>query len=54
MVAAWMRDAVNRLYAIQPQLAGAAAADGGRPVNDLLAGIPGVSWTAVTREFFLS
>jgi glycine cleavage system H lipoate-binding protein len=54
MVVAWMRDAMRRLYALQPQLAGAAAADGGRPVHDLLAGVPAVSWTAVTKEFFLS
>ncbi len=29
MVRSWMREAVGRLYATQPQLAGAAAADGG-------------------------
>ena len=35
-------------------LAGAVAADGGRPAEDLLAGIPEVNWTEVTSEFFLS
>jgi glycine cleavage system H protein len=51
---AWMRDAVNRLYALQPQLAGAVAADGGRPAGDLLAGIAGVSWRQVAGELFLT
>jgi hypothetical protein len=54
MVRTWMRDAVSRLYALQPRFAGAAAADGGRPVEDLLAGVPQVSWTAAAREFFLT
>jgi glycine cleavage system H protein len=54
LVRGWMRDAVDRLYALQPQLAGAAAADGGRPADDLLAGIPGASWKEVTGEFFLT
>jgi glycine cleavage system H protein len=54
MVRGWMRDAVARLYALQPALAGAAAADGGRPVHDLLAAVPQASWTAVTRQFFLT
>jgi hypothetical protein len=49
-----MREAVDRLYARQPALAGAVAADGGRPAEDLLAGIPEVNWTEVTSEFFLS
>lgn len=54
MIRSWMRDAVERLYALQPQLAGAVAADGGRPAEDLLAGIPNVSWKEVTAEFFLT
>lgn len=54
MVRSWMRDSLRRLYAIQPQFAGATAYDGGRPAEDLLTGIPDASWTAVTREFFLS
>src|SRR5579864_6640033 len=33
----WMRDAVDRLYARQPSLAGAVAADGGRPAEDVAA-----------------
>jgi glycine cleavage system H protein len=54
LVRNWMREAVERLYARQPQLAGAVAADGGRPAPDVFAGLPDASWEAVTREFFLS
>ena len=54
LVKGWMRDAVERLYALQPRLAGAVAADGGRPAEDLLAGIPEVNWQEVTSEFFLT
>jgi glycine cleavage system H protein len=54
LVKEWMREAVERLYARQPALAGAVAADGGRPAEDLLEGIPEVGWTEVTREFFLT
>jgi hypothetical protein len=49
-----MREAVERLYAQQPALAGAVAADGGRPAEDLLEALPEVSWTEVTSEFFLT
>lgn len=54
LVRSWMRDAVERLYALQPQPAGAVAADGGRPAEDLFAGLTGASWREVTREFFLT
>jgi hypothetical protein len=48
-----MREAVARLYAHQPALAGAVAADGGRPTDDLMAALPGKDWKEVTAEFFL-
>ena len=54
LVREWMRDAAERLYASQPALAGAVAADGGRPADDLLAGVPDANWAAVTAEFFLT
>ncbi len=54
LVKNWMRDAVTRLYARQPRLAGAVAADGGRPAGDLLGGLPAVNWKEVTSEFFLT
>jgi len=54
LVREWMREAVERLYGRQPQLAGAVAADGGRPADDLLAGVPNADWSLVTSEFFLT
>ena len=54
LVREWMRDAVERLYAEQPALAGAAAADGGRPTEDLLAPLPSSDWAEITGEFFLT
>jgi len=53
MVTAWMREAAERLYARQPQLAGAVAADGGSPAQDLFAALPDASWRELTEEFFL-
>ena len=54
LVRNWMREAVERLYARQPQLAGAVAADGGRPADDIFAALPEASWKELTREFFLT
>jgi glycine cleavage system H protein len=54
LVRDWMREAAERLYARQPQWAGAVAADGGRPAEDLLAALPDVNWKEVTGEFFLT
>ncbi len=54
LVRDWMRESVERLYAHQPALAGAVAADGGRPAEDLLAALPSADWKAVTGEFFLT
>jgi glycine cleavage system H protein len=50
----WMRDAVERLYAEQPALAGAVAADGGRPADDVFAALPDANWKEITGEFFLT
>jgi glycine cleavage system H protein len=54
LVGGWLRDAVERLYARQPALAGAVAADGGRPADDVFAALPEASWKELTREFFLT
>jgi glycine cleavage system H protein len=54
LVRQWMREAVERVYARQPALAGAVAADGGRPSDDLLAALPNTNWTETTGEFFLT
>jgi glycine cleavage system H protein len=50
----WMRNTVERLYSMQPALAGEVAADGGRPSDDLLAALPESDWKSTTAEFFLT
>ena len=54
LVRPWMQDAVERLYSLQPTLAGAVAADGGRPADDVFAALPEVDWKSATGEFFLT
>jgi glycine cleavage system H protein len=54
LVGQWMRNAVERLYAMQPALAGSVAADGGRPADDVFAAMPEVDWKLATGEFFLT
>jgi glycine cleavage system H lipoate-binding protein len=54
LVREWMRESVERLYAHQPILAGAVAADGGVPAEDLLGEMPGANWKDLTGEFFLT
>ena len=54
LVREWMREAAARLYSLQPALAGAVAADGGRPADDLLAALPDADWKQTTSEFFLT
>jgi hypothetical protein len=48
-----MENVAERLYARQPELAGAVAADPGTPVDDLAAALPGTNWKELTAEFFL-
>ena len=54
MVSSWLRDAADRLYAMQPALAGATSADGGVPVQDASAAIGAVPLSRLGKEFFLS
>ena len=54
LVSNWMRSAVEALYARQPRLAGATAADGGVPVADPVAGLAGAEWRKLAAEFFLT
>lgn len=54
LVPAWMREAADRLFALQPQFAGATAADGGVPVADVAAVLDTETWKKAAREFFLS
>ena len=53
LIRQWMQDAVERLYSMQPALAGAVAPDGGRPAEDVVAALE-VDWKAATGEFFLT
>ena len=52
LVKAWIADCAERLFAKQPQLAGPVMADGGRPIEDFAAGLPGANWQELTKEFF--
>lgn len=54
LVPVWMREAADRLFALQPQLAGVTAADGGQPVTDPAATLDAETWKRAAREFFLS
>lgn len=54
LVKAWMSDAVHNLFALQPAVAGAVAADGARPAEDLLAHMPEVPWQTTAAGFFLT
>lgn len=54
MVPAWMRQSVERLWELQPSIAGLTAADGGRPVDDLTAGLSATAWSEAGRELFLT
>jgi len=49
----WMRQALDRLFALQPQLAGVTAADGGLPVDNIGEALKGLPASQVTEEFFL-
>jgi hypothetical protein len=53
LVGDWMKDTVSRLYAKQPSLIGAVPGDPGRPVDDLLAAVPGAEWSRIAAEFFV-
>ena len=54
LVSSWVRENVAKLYARQPELAGAVMADGGRPADDLSVAFPNTSWVDLTGEFFLT
>jgi glycine cleavage system H protein len=54
LIPSWMKDAAERLYRFQPQLAGATSADGGLPVADAAAALPATAWKDMGKEFFLS
>lgn len=54
MLSAWMRQTVEHFWELQPALAGATSADGGRPVEDLAAGLSPAAWCELAREMFLT
>jgi glycine cleavage system H protein len=54
LVSSWLRENVAKLYARQPELAGAVMADGGRPADDLSVAFPNTTWVDLTGEFFLT
>lgn len=54
LVRSWMQEAADRLFALQPQLAGATAADGGEPVADPAMALDAKTWKKAAEEFFLS
>jgi len=54
LVADWMRENVERFYQLQPQLAGATAADGGRPTGDLWKDRTAEEWKQTVSKFFLT
>jgi glycine cleavage system H protein len=54
LVRPWMRNAMERLYQLQPDFAGATAADGGLPVENLAAALPHLPAKQLAEEFFLS
>jgi glycine cleavage system H lipoate-binding protein len=54
LVRSWMATAAEAFYRLQPQLAGASAADGGMAARNATAAMPTEEWQRVSREFFLS
>ncbi len=54
LVRSWMRNAVDHLFELQPQLAGATAADGGEVVENAIEALPALPARRVNEEFFLS
>jgi len=54
MLTAWMRQSVERLWELQPAMAGLTAADGGQPVEDLTANLAPMAWRDLGSELFLT
>ena len=53
LIHGWMERVAGKLYARQPELCGAVAADAGEPVDDLAAAFTETNWKDLTAEFFL-
>lgn len=53
LIRGWMESVAEKLYAKQPELVGAVAADAGQPVEDIAAALVDCDWKELTSEFFL-
>ena len=54
LLPSWMKDAAEGFFGLQPQVAGATAADGGRPSKDATANLDTESWKKAAKQFLLS
>jgi glycine cleavage system H protein len=54
LLRSWMTEAAEAFYRLQPQLAGATAADGGRASKDATSQLTPEQWQKVARELLLS
>lgn len=54
LISTWMKDAAETFYGLQPQLAGATAADGGRPSKEATATLSHEEWKAAAKSLLLS
>lgn len=53
LIRGWMENVAEKLYARQPELCGAVAADAGEPVEDLAEALGESNWQELTSEYFL-
>jgi glycine cleavage system H protein len=53
LLRSWMKEASESFYRLQPQLAGATAADGGRASKDATANMSAEEWKRVANELLL-
>ena len=54
LIAAWMREAAEKFFLLQPMPAGLTSADGGRPSEMATASLAPEVWKKAAKEFFLS
>jgi glycine cleavage system H protein len=53
LLRSWMKEASEAFYGLQPQLAGATAADGGRASKDATANMPAEEWKKAAKVLLL-
>lgn len=54
LLTSWMKDAAENFYGLQPELAGATAADGGRPSKDATATLTPAEWKKAAKALLLT